>query len=262
MRVDFEKYHGNGNDFIIIDDRTAVFDASEKVIAKLCHRRFGIGADGLMLVRKSSTADFEMLYYNADGKPGTMCGNGGRCIAAFAFAHNFAKKEMLFDAVDGLHHAIINEEKIAGELFDVSLQMQPVTAVTERENSFFLDTGSPHHVEFVSCVDSVNVFEKGKEIRNSSQYKPGGANVNFVQIEKDTIFVRTYERGVEDETLSCGTGVTASALAVFLETGIKDWRIKTRGGDFRVDFNWNGSQFSDIWLKGPAQMVFKGETNL
>ena len=262
MTVSFEKYHGNGNDFIIVDDKTATFNDSEEFISKLCHRRFGIGADGLMLVRKSDTADFEMLYFNADGKPGTMCGNGGRCIAAFAYSHNLAKEKMTFDAADGLHAAIINESLVQDRLFDVSLQMQPVAEITEHENSYFLNTGSPHHVEFVACVDSVDVVGRGKEIRNSGEYQPGGTNVNFVQIEDGNIFVRTYERGVEDETLSCGTGVTASALAVFLETGMDNLHIKTRGGDFSVAFKRDGNRFTDIWLKGPAQLVFKGEITL
>jgi diaminopimelate epimerase len=260
MRFGFEKYHGNGNDFIIIDDREQRFPVSKKIINRLCNRRFGIGADGLILVRNSDNADFQMLYYNADGALGTMCGNGGRCVAAFAFDHKLAGEKMLIDAGDGYHEAVINRYDEQKALFDVSLQLLPVNRVTEMENAWFLDTGSPHHVEFVKCVDSVDVDSEGKKIRYSEQYKPGGTNVNFVAIEKKTLFVRTYERGVENETLSCGTGVTASALAAFLETGNKDWRIKTRGGDFKVTFENEGHRFTDIWLHAPAQMVFKGET--
>ena len=262
MRVRFEKYHGNGNDFIIIDDRKELFDASVEKVSYLCDRRFGIGADGLMLVKDSSKADFEMLYFNSDGKPGTMCGNGGRCIAAYAFSKELSSESMNFYAVDGLHRAVINSAEVEGFLFDVSLQMQPVSQVMERENSFVLDTGSPHYVEFVACSDSVDVYQKGKQIRYGDEFKPGGINVNFVQIDEDSLYVRTYERGVEDETLSCGTGVTASALAAFLETGIEDWRIKTRGGDFKVSFNWDGSRFADVWLRGPAQLVYKGEIEI
>ncbi len=259
MKVEFEKYHGNGNDFVIVDDRKQTFPASIEIISRLCHRRFGIGADGLMLVRNSSKADFEMLYYNSDGALGTMCGNGGRCIAAYAFDHGIANKEMTIDARDGLHEAIINQIIETGKLFDVSLQMLPVEEVTEMENAWFLDTGSPHHVEFVKCADSTDVYQRGKEIRNSDRYKPDGTNVNFVSIEQDTLYVRTYERGVEEETLSCGTGVVASVLAAFLETGNKDWRIKTRGGNFTVTFDNQGHRFNNIWLHGPAQMVYKGD---
>ena len=262
MTVRFEKYHGNGNDFVIIDDREGLFHASEEIVSHLCDRRFGIGADGLMLVKDSSEADFEMLYFNSDGKPGTMCGNGGRCIAAYAYAKAISSKRMTFNAVDGLHQAVVNSEEIKNTLFDVSLQMQPVIGVMEKENSYFLDTGSPHYVEFVACADSTDVFEKGKQIRYSDDFKPEGTNVNFVQIDEDSLYVRTYERGVEDETLSCGTGVTASAMAAFLETGIEEWRIKTRGGDFKVTFSWDGSRFTDVWLRGPARLVYKGEIEI
>ena len=259
MKVEFEKYHGNGNDFIIVDDRKQTFPASIEIISRLCHRRFGIGADGLMLIRNSGEADFEMLYYNSDGALGTMCGNGGRCIAAYAFDHGMAGNKMTIAARDGVHQAIINRAMETGKLFDVSLQMLPVEEVTEMENAWFLDTGSPHHVEFVKCADSTDVYKRGKEIRNSDRYKPDGTNVNFVSIEQNTLYVRTYERGVEEETLSCGTGVVASALAAFLETGNRNWRIKTRGGNFTVTFDNEGHCFNNIWLHGPAQMVYKGE---
>jgi len=262
MKVGFEKYQGNGNDFIIVDDREGLFNASEEIVSHLCDRRFGIGADGLMLIRESRKADFEMLYFNSDGNPGTMCGNGGRCIAAYVCSKEISTKDMIFDAVDGLHQAVVNNEDAEGVLFDVSLQMQPVTKVVERENSYVLDTGSPHYVEFVACADSVDVFQKGQQIRYSDEFKPGGTNVNFVQINENILYVRTYERGVEDETLSCGTGVTASAMAAFLETGIEDWRIKTRGGDFKVSFYWDGSRFTDVWLRGPARLVYKGEIEI
>ena len=262
MTVKFEKYHGNGNDFVIIDDRKMLFDVSEEHIRQLCDRRFGVGADGLMLIRESDSADFEMIYFNADGALGTMCGNGGRCIAAYAYSKKMVNKGLVIDAADGFHQALINDASDKSGIYDVSLQMLDVEEVIKNEQSYFLDTGSPHHVEFVDSAESVDVFKVGSEIRNSNRYKPGGTNVNFVQVDKENLFVRTYERGVEQETLSCGTGVTASALAAFLETGIEEWRIKTRGGEFKISFKWNGEHFSNIWLRGPAQMVFKGEIEL
>ncbi|RLD91011.1 MAG: diaminopimelate epimerase [Bacteroidetes bacterium] len=260
--LDFEKYHGNGNDFIIINNMDGVVSLLKKDIQHLCHRHFGIGADGLMLLEPDENADFKMLYYNSDGLLSTMCGNGGRCIAAFAFSHGYAGNKMKFNAVDGMHKAYIIASEPGGSLFDVSLGMSNVEKIIENENSYFLDTGSPHHVEFVKCAEEIEVFSKGKEIRNSSQYQPGGTNVDFVQIDTNTLYVRTYERGVEEETLSCGTGVIASALAAYLETGIKKWRIKTRGGNFSVDFKGDSLPFTEIWLRGPAKMVFKGGIEL
>lgn len=262
MMFNFEKYHGNGNDFIIINDINGVFIATKNRIRQLCHRRFGIGADGLMLVQADDSAQFKMLYYNSDGLPATMCGNGGRCIAAYAYSHKLAGKKMIFNAVDGQHKAVINAEKPEINEYDVSLEMVPVTEVIENKNSYFINTGSPHHVEFVKYTDEIDVFAKGREIRNRKVYQPQGTNVDFVQIDENTLYVRTYERGVEDETLSCGTGVTASALAAFLETGKKIRRIKTQGGSFSVDFKGDGVPFTDIWLRGAARMVFKGETDL
>lgn len=262
MKVIFEKYQGNGNDFVIIDDRKNIFDTSKKIIEKLCDRRYGIGADGLMLIRESKKSDFEMLYFNSDGLLGTMCGNGGRCIAAFAFKNGISKRNMIFNAVDGLHEAVINKEIIPGKSFFVSLRMTDVKNIKERNSYYFLDTGSPHHVVFVENVNDIDVYEQGKKIRYSEMYKPGGTNVNFVEITGDTIFVRTYERGVENETLSCGTGVTASAIATYLKTGNKPELIKTKGGDFEVDFKVDNYTFTDILLKGPAEMVFKGEIEI
>jgi len=260
MKLQFEKYHGNGNDFIIIDDRTLSFKASKRKIHQLCDRRFGIGADGLMLVRNSEKANFEMVYYNSDGALGTMCGNGGRCIAAFAYSHKMVLEKITFAAVDGLHEAAIN--KAEEGLCDVSLEMRPVNKVVKYDKSYFINTGSPHHIEFVADADATDVYNTGKEIRNSKKYAKEGTNVDFVEIKGDSFYVRTYERGVEDETLSCGTGVIASAIAAFLETGNKDWRIKTRGGNFEVTFNSDGDRFTDIWLRGPAQCVFKGEIEI
>jgi len=262
MRVFFEKYQGNGNDFVIIDDRNENFINSVENVKKLCDRHFGVGADGLMLVRVSDESDFEMLYYNSDGELSTMCGNGGRCISAFAYSNGIAEKEILFEAVDGLHKAVIDKVIKEDFIFDVSLQMKDVDEIKTEDTYYFLDTGSPHHVVFVDNADDVDVFNEGKNIRYSDLYKPSGTNVNFVQIIDDGIYVRTYERGVEDETLSCGTGVTASAISAFLKTGKKPEIIKTRGGDFKVDFKIEDDKVIDVWLKGPAEKVFEGDIEL
>lgn len=259
MKIRFYKYQGNGNDFVIIDDRKTKYDFSAERIVALCDRHFGIGADGLMLLRNSGKNDFTMLYYNADGHLASMCGNGGRCMAAFAFQQGIAGKNVRFDAFDGEHEAVINEVGEKGDRFDVSLKMNDVKQVEKDEGYYFLDTGSPHYVEFVDKVAEIDVVGEGRKTRYSERFSPGGTNVNFVELNDDRIFVRTYERGVENETLSCGTGVTASAIATYLETGKKNYLIHTTGGDFGVTFTEENSKFSDIWLRGPAVMVFEGE---
>jgi diaminopimelate epimerase len=261
MKVIFEKYQGNGNDFIIIDDRDGLFPDKTENVKKLCDRHFGIGADGLMLVKKSDIAEFEMVYYNSDGNISTMCGNGGRCIAAYAFKHGIAKKKMNFIAIDGLHKAAINNSENKN-LYDVSLQMTNVDKVIKEDEYYFINTGSPHHITFVKNVKDVDVYNEGKKIRYGALYSPQGTNVNFVQLNNENIIVKTYERGVEDETLSCGTGVTASAIAAYLKTGKKIKKIKTTGGDFSVNFEENNGKFVNVTLNGPAEMVFKGEIEI
>lgn len=262
MMIEFCKFQGNGNDFVIIDDRKNVRDFSAEQIRKICDRHYGIGADGVMILKDAADADFEMIYYNADGHLSSMCGNGGRCIAAFAYLKNIAGEEMVFKAFDGNHEAVINQVIEKGKLFDVSLSMGDVAEIEEDENFYFLDTGSPHYVEFVKKVAEIDVFTEGRKTRYSERFSPEGTNVNFVEVSDNRIFVRTYERGVEDETLSCGTGVTAAAIATYLETGNKDFQIHTTGGDFRVDFEENNRMFDSVWLRGPAELVFKGEIDL
>lgn len=259
MLIQFEKYQGNGNDFIIVDNRDDALKLSSETIRKLCDRHFGIGADGLIILKKSREYDFEMEYYNSDGNLSSMCGNGGRCLAAFAYFKDIPNgKEMIFEAFDGVHKAKIIEELVKAKICDVSLEMTDVSDVQFNGRYYFLDTGSPHYVEFVDKVAEINVVIEGRKTRYSEPFSPGGTNVNFVEISGDRIFVRTYERGVEDETLSCGTGVTASAIAAYLETGRKDFKIHTTGGDFRVDFEEENGKFNSVWLKGPAEMVFRG----
>lgn len=262
MTIVFDKYQGNGNDFIIIDGINEKIKLSPEKIRFMCDRHFGIGADGLIILKPDVKSDFKMMYYNSDGHLASMCGNGARCTAAFAFERGFAAKAMIFKAYDGNHEAhILHANKDKGE-YDVSLSMGSVKSVEKNKEYYFLNTGSPHYVEFVEKVAEINVVEEGRKTRFSEKFTPDGTNVNFVEINGDRLFVRTYERGVEDETLSCGTGVTASALAAFLETKKKDFRIHTTGGDFKVDFTYEGGHFHSIWLKGPAKFVYHGKIKL
>ena len=256
----FYKYHGTGNDFIIIDGRNNEFELQNEQVRKLCHRRFGIGADGLMIMKNETNYDFGMIYYNADGNPGSMCGNGGRCMVQFAYDSGLHKSEYLFKAVDGDHTATIESNKW------IDLKMKDVDSIeTSIFSDFILDTGSPHYVKPVSDARNIDVFREGREIRYNKRFAEAGINVNFVELEEDgDIFVRTYERGVEDETLSCGTGVTASALAfAHNDNGFNRVSVKTPGGNLAVEFTKTGdASFKDIWLCGPAAFVFKGEVEV
>lgn len=257
MTLEFLKYQGTGNDFILIDNRHDNFDKNDtKKIAFLCHRRFGIGADGLILLEESSeeNVDFVMTYFNSDGNLSTMCGNGGRCITAFAKRLGIIDHEAIFRAVDGLHEAKIENGK-------VELKMQDVSRIKRLEDHLFVDTGSPHVVLFRDKIDSINVYENGKAIRNSPAYIAKGTNVNFVEmVNGNTMKVRTFERGVEAETLSCGTGVTAAAIGAYFthQTKSTEIDVQTPGGELSVRFKQVGNIFSDVWLTGPATMVFKG----
>ena len=254
MVTAFNKYQGTGNDFIIIDNRNNVFNPGNSgLINRLCDRRFGIGADGLILIGALDGYDYEMIYFNSDGFRGTMCGNGGRCAAAFAFKHGIAGPSQRFLAPDGIHEAH-SENNI------IRLTMSDVKNVSKISGNHFINTGSPHYVVFTSDPDNLDVFSEGRKIRWSDEFKPGGTNVNFVEIQQDGIFVRTFERGVEDETLSCGTGVTASAIASvlsghFVSTPVK---VRTRGGELKVEFEIRPDLITGIKLCGPATFVFEG----
>ncbi len=260
MIFEFYKYQGTGNDFILLDNMRGNYAGiTAEQVNKLCDRRFGIGADGLMLLQTKEGYDFEMIYYNADGKPGSMCGNGGRCIVKFASKMGIKKDEYHFLAVDGDHWAKIHMDK------EVSLKMSDVSHVTFDKDHFVLNTGSPHYVKYVRNLQNYNVEEEGKKIRNSKEFVVEGTNVNFVEeIDKDKIYVRTYERGVEDETFSCGTGVTAAALiAAHNDNGFNRVEIKTKGGELNVEFQKvSDTEFKNIWLSGPAVCVFKGEIKM
>lgn len=260
MRIRFSKYQGTGNDFIIIDNRDNSINLTTAQINQLCNRKFGIGADGLMLLERQAGYDFKMKYYNADGKEGSMCGNGGRCLVQFAYDNGIVKTSYKFIASDGEHEAEFGEKKW------VHLKMQDVYAVDYRKfDESVLNTGSPHFIKPVDDVQKTDVVKEGKEIRYNNEFKEEGINVNFVQaISEDAIFVRTYERGVEDETLSCGTGVTASSLMfAHNEKGFNRISVKTLGGFLAVEFDKiDDETFTNICLCGPATFVFKGEVEV
>lgn len=258
MNIHFYKYHGAGNDFVIIDNREGQIKLSQERVAFLCHRHFGIGADGLMLLEQADGYDFKMVYYNSDGNESSMCGNGGRCITTFAHKMNVIGKETNFVAIDGPHHATIDDEGL------VHLAMQDVSGIDTRNEFTVLNTGSPHYVEWVKDLDSMDVYRLGNNIRNSDEFKKEGINVNFVQILEEGIKVRTYERGVENETLSCGTGVTACAIATTQQlTGNFTTPIITPGGQLQVSFTKPSPDSAEkVILTGPAQLVFEGDIML
>jgi len=255
MNFPFYKYQGTGNDFVLIDNRQLLFSKNDtKLIAKLCDRKFGVGADGLILLENHPTANFKMVYYNADGNESSMCGNGGRCIVHFAKHLGIIKNSAEFEAIDGMHTATIENNII-------SLKMNDVSEIEMKELYLFLNTGSPHHVELVKNISDFDVFSEGRRLRNE-KYGKEGANINFVeQLSENTFSVRTYERGVEDETLSCGTGVTAVAIAM-REKGLtknETVTLETPGGSLTVTCKKTEGKYTDVHLRGPATMVFKGE---
>jgi diaminopimelate epimerase len=255
MQQIFYKYQGTGNDFVMIDNRQQTFNKKDtKHIAFLCDRRFGIGADGLILLENHPDLDFKMVYYNSDGNESSMCGNGGRCLVAFAKDLGVITNKAVFEAIDGLHHASIKNGV-------VKLQMQDVNTIEKYDNHVFLNTGSPHHVQFEEHIENFDIKTKGAQIRYGSPYNEVGSNVNFVKKINNQIFsVRTYERGVEDETLSCGTGVTAVALAMHAlnETNENLITLKVQGGELQVSFDFENGLYKNVWLIGSATFVFKG----
>lgn len=259
MNLHFYKYQGTGNDFILVDNRDGSIRLSTKQILTLCDRRFGIGADGLMELQMQAGYDFKMVYYNADGKEGSMCGNGGRCITRFAQDSGILKNNYEFIAVDGPHSSYIDDDGI------VHLKMKDVVKIDNYNSYSYLNTGSPHVVKMVPHVMDMDVLEEGKRIRYNDHYRERGVNVNFVElIDEDHLFVRTYERGVEDETFSCGTGVTAAALInAHNDAGFNHVDVKTLGGNLFVEYEKTGEEtFHDIWLCGPARQVFKGTVEI
>jgi diaminopimelate epimerase len=262
MKIRFYKYQGAGNDFILIDCREKKIKLSTRQIAHLCHRQFGIGADGLMYLQKERGYDFKMVYFNSDGNESSMCGNGGRCIVAFALNLGLIKNKTKFLAIDGAHTATVNKDG------SVSLAMQDVKKIKHGDSfaDWILDTGSPHYVHFVKDVNSVDVVKEGRAIRNSKEFKAKGINVNFAMYDtaKKVLNVRTYERGVENETLSCGTGVVASAIAAqFVSKGKFKTNIQTPGGRLQVSFKKDKeNSATNVVLTGPAEFVFEGEVEV
>ena len=256
MQLEFYKYQGTGNDFVMVDNRSEFFPKKDiKLREKLCDRRFGIGGDGLILLENDSVTDFKMVYYNSDGNQSSMCGNGGRCLVAFAKKLNVIQNNTTFIATDGLHHATITDNGL------VSLQMIDVTKVKINPEYVYMNTGSPHHVQIVEDLENYDIKGNGARIRYGDLYGKEGSNINFVkQIDENTFSLRTYERGVEDETLSCGTGATAVAIAmnVLGKTNASSINLNVQGGKLIVSFDKNDSIFTQVTLKGPAEFVFKG----
>jgi len=253
----FHKYQATGNDFVLIDNRDYKLEFSTDQIQRICDRKFGIGADGLMLIDHHPTLDFNVLYYNSDGSQ-SLCGNGSRAAMQFASFLGIVDGKAQFNAYDGAHRAEILSSGV------IRLKMNDVDRVTEGADYYFINTGSPHYVKFIKDIDTYPVVDEGREIRYSNVYKPGGTNVNYVELLPDnSIFVRTYERGVEDETLSCGTGVTAAALAASLKGYGSPVIVKTKGGELSVEFKSGQSgTFLEIYLVGPAKRVFEGDLEL
>ncbi len=257
MEIGFYKYHGAGNDFIMIDGRNLEENLfHEERISHLCNRHLGIGADGLILLQSGGETDFSMKYFNSDGREGSMCGNGGRCFGMFLRDLGLISNNVRFEGVDGIHVAIVLNER------DIKLQMRNVDKWTVHKEGYFIDTGSPHLVVFVNDLENYDVFSKGSELRRDNRFGKGGTNVNFVEIQSETSFkIRTYERGVEEETLACGTGSVASAIATYIykKSDNSSFNIDAPGGRLHVSFNSRPNiGFENIWLEGPAVMVYKG----
>ena len=260
MQIPFYKYQGTGNDFVIVDQFKDQFLSvdDEDIIHRICSRRFGVGADGLILLEPSDRTSFRMIYFNADGKEGSLCGNGARC--AIACSHDLGKfnRSGKFEAIDGTHSAKIKKDG------SIELKMQNLEDVEVGHGYYILNTGSPHYIAFVEDLTDLDIVDAGRAIRYADRFRDGGINVNFVEEHKDGIIVGTYERGVEDETLSCGTGVTASALAHALKNELDDKKInvKTKGGDLCIKYKRSSTGFQNIWLCGPAKKVFRGSIEI
>lgn len=254
MKLSFHKYQSTGNDFVIIDNRDLTFPKTDNsLIQKLCDRKFGIGADGLILLENSLEHTFTMVYYNADGGLGSFCGNGSRAIISFAKSLELFSDQCIFEAFDGIHEAKIKDDLIQVKMADVQNGSTLL-------NGTFIDTGSPHYVEIVSHLDDMNVKERGSELRHRKEFKPNGSNINFIEkVDDHKIKVRTFERGVEDETLSCGTGVTASAIVASKKGMGQKIQIVTLGGDLLVRLESEGDGYKNIWLEGPSIRVFSGD---
>jgi diaminopimelate epimerase len=257
MNLSFAKYHGTGNDFILIDNRAGQIKLSASEIARLCHRRFGIGSDGLLLLNSHPTLDFQMINYNSDGRECSMCGNGARTLVQFAADLGLKKDHYRFLAVDGEHEATLKKNQI-------ELKMQNVQGLKETPLGVAVETGSPHLVVTTKNIENLNLLEAGRALRYAEAFAPAGINANFTEWKDDTLWIRTYERGVEDETLSCGTGAIAAAIVASLDKtpigNSREVKLRTQGGRLTVCFRRTGKeQFEDIWLIGEATRVYQGK---
>lgn len=259
MIANFWKYHGAGNDFVILDNRDGAYNGlSILQLRFLCHRHFGIGGDGVMMLQDHSGADFEMRYFNANGREGSMCGNGGRCIAAFAKRMGLIEDKTRFMAVDGIHEA-----KLLTDSW-VELKMNDVSQIERGYDFAVLDTGSPHYVKYTDGLDDLDVVKEGRSVRYNDRFKKKGINVNFIQYGADALHIRTYERGVEDETLACGTGITAAAIvAAGNQNTAYNIPVKANGGQLEVRYDKKDDQhYENIWLCGPAVFSFEGKIRI
>lgn len=254
MKISFFKYQGTGNDFIIVDDRNKLFPTDNDLIKHLCDRKFGIGSDGLILIQNSTKADFHMEFFNPDASK-SFCGNGSRCAVAHAYRVGMIENKTRFTAIDGLHSADLESTSI------IKVSMKDVVDLRKSDVDMILDTGSPHLIRFVENLDKEDIIDTGREIRFSEQFKQEGINVNLVEVlGNNKVKCATYERGVEDETLSCGTGVTAVALAANqLKNCSSPISIVTKGGNLEVEFEYEIDHYKNVTLKGPATFVYKGE---
>lgn len=259
MKIKFSKYNGAGNDFIVIDDRKNNIEINSSLIEKLCNRNFGIGGDGLILIKESKSTDFEIFHYTSDGNLGSLCGNGSRCAISFAYKNKIIGKKTRFDAFDGMHNAEIINDNL------VKMEMKINSDIIENEYGIWLDTGSPHLVIEKDNTDELDVNLLGSSIRYNEYYKKEGVNVNFIEkVSNETFKIRTYERGVENETLACGTGSTASAICMSYlgKSESNNITMKCRGGDLKVGFVSKDNLFTNISITGPAKLVFEGQINI
>ena len=260
MKISFSKYQGTGNDFVMLDNLNGQYDSlTIPQIQLICDRRFGVGSDGLIKINSHNSSDFEVEYFNSDGSK-SFCGNGARCSVAFAETLGVNVSDTSFLGIDGLHKASKNQDVI-------SLEMGDVSEIRKIENDFVIYTGSPHYIRFIDAINDLDIVQFGKQVRYSEEFKNDGINVNLVEIvDANNLIVNTYERGVEDETLSCGTGVTACVLAFAYQTqllGEHKVSVKVKGGNLSVFFNQETlGKFTTIHLIGPGQFVFSGEINV
>ena len=254
-KIPFAKLHGAGNDFIILSGPDIQWEPTKEEIQRICHRRLGVGADGLIILQPHEQYGFEMLYFNPDGSSGMLCGNGARCAVSRAFQLNWINKETTFLAADGPHTATVFDEK------DIEISMQDVGKVEPCLNGYFLQTGAPHYVEFVEELDEYQVHDRGRQYRYHALFQPKGTNANFIEEENGKLKIRTYERGVESETLACGTGITASALVYARDQKASEVSVDVlaKGGDLRIRATKKGDGFEKVFMRGPVATVFEGE---